>query len=222
MRICYAFPSRSRPDRFFRTLENIQDMSMSPDYFIWVKLDEDDESMNNDVVKERLQEFPDVTVRWGLSKGKVDAINRSMEDLPSCDIVIIMSDDIVWDVFGFDDEIRSAFQKHFPNLDGTVHFQEFNAKDRTIIVSMLGINLYKQLGYLYWPEYESVYPDNDFTEMTRKMGKYAYEPKIIFSHRHPIWGHVPWDTQYRNTERPEVYKKDREVFNKRQANNFGL
>lgn len=195
---------------------------MSPDYFIWAKLDEDDESMNNDSVKERLNEFPDVTVKWGLSKGKVDAVNRSMDDLPPCDIIIILSDDIKFDVFGFDDLIREAFAKHFPNLDGTVHFQEFNAKNRTIIVSMLGINLYKQIGYLFWPEYESVYPDNDFTEMTRLMGKYAYEPKIIFSHLHPIWGHVPWDEQYRNTERPEVYKRDRDIFNKRKASNFGL
>lgn len=197
-------------------------MSASPDYFVWAKLDEDDESMNNDVVKERLKEFPEVTVKWGLSKGKVDAVNRSMEDLPQCDIIIILSDDIRFDVFGFDDIIREAFAKHFPNLDGTVHFQELNAQDRTIIVSMLGINLYKQLGYLFWPQYESVYPDNDFTEMTRLMQRYAYEKKIIFSHLHPIWGGSEWDAQYRNTERPEVYKKDGETFKKRKANNFGL
>jgi len=178
--------------------------------------------MNDDEVKERLKEYPEVTVKWGKSKGKVDAINRSMEGIPECDIIIIMSDDIVWDVFGFDDEIRDAFRKHFPNLDGTVHFQEFNAKNRTIIVSMLGINLYKQLGYLYWPEYVSVYSDNDFTEMTRRMKKYAYVSKIIFSHHHPIWGKIDWDAQYRKTESPEYYKKDKEVFMKRQANNFGL
>lgn len=222
MRICYSFPSRSRKDRFFKALENIQDMSMSDNYFVIAKLDTDDETMNNDAVKDALHWFPEVTVKWGTSKSKVDAVNRGLEDLPPCDIIIIMSDDIVWDSFGFDDDIRDAFKKYFPKLDGTVHFPEDHGKHNTIIVSMLGINLFKQLGYLYYPKYISVYPDNDFTEMTKKMGKYAFVNKRLFTHAHPIWNLAEWDEQYRASESADVYKKDREVFNKRKANNFGV
>lgn len=222
MTIAYIFASRSRPEKFFKTLENIQDMSESKDYFVWAKLDEEDESMNNDVVKEKLKEFPEVTVKWGLSKGKIDAINRSCEDLPPCDILIIMSDDIRWDVWGFDGEIRESFTKYFPKLDGTIHWPEYNAKDRTIIVSILGANLYKKLGYLYYQEYISVYSDNDFTEMTRAMNKYVFIDKILFSHHHPIFNRSEWDSQYRKTESPEFYTKDRETFTRRKAANFGI
>ena len=222
MRIAYIFPSRTRPTKFFQCLENIQDQSFQDNYFVWAKLDLDDPFKEE--YEKRLHEFPEVTVKWGLSKNKIHAINRDLEDLPPCDIMIIQSDDIHWSAFAFDDEIREAFEKHFPDLSGTVHFPEKNAGNRTIIVSMLGINLYKQLGYMYHPDYESLYSDNDFTEMTRMMKKYAYVNKQIFLHKHPIWKEsgTDWDSQYRHTERPEVYKKDHETYIARKAKNFGV
>lgn len=222
MRICYCFPSRSRPERFFKALNNIQDMSASKDYFVCAKLDTDDVSMNNEDVRDRLLEYPEVTVKWGESKGKVHAVNRSMEDLPPCDILIIMSDDIQWDVYGFDDEIREAFKKYSPNFESTVHWPDDHGGKNTIIVSIVGINLYRKLGYLYYPDYESVFADNDFTEMTRMLNKYVFVNKRLFSHLHPIWQLADWDAQYRHSERPDVYQRDGALFAKRKAINFGL
>lgn len=215
MRIAYCFASRQRPERFFSAFENIRSASASKDYFIWAKLDTDDPTMNNPKVIEKIKnEYPEVTVRWGLSKNKIHAINRDLEDLPPCDIVIIMSDDIVFEGFGFDNEIREAFKKHFPNLDGTIHYPEDHIKSRIIIVSILGANLYKKLGYLYHPYYISVYGDNDFTEMTKLMGKYVFIDKRIFSHHHPIWKMIEWDDLYKKNENPEYYQKDKETFSK--------
>ena len=223
-KICYVFASRSRPNKFFSTLDNIQDMSFSDNYHVIAKLDEDDKTMNNPEVRERLLDYPEVTVKWGLSKNKIHAINRDLEDLPPCKILIIQSDDIKWTQFAFDDEIREAFEKHFPDFDGTVHFPEAHAKKSTIIVSMMGVNLYKKLGYMYHPFYESVYSDNDFTEMSRLMGKYAYIHKEIFIHLHPIWqeSKTEWDAQYKASEHPDVYKRDKDTYNKRKENNFGV
>ena len=223
MMIAYIFPSRSRPAKFFKTLDNIKIFSESDNYFVWAKLDEDDETMNNPEVIEKIKaEHPEVTVKWGISESKVHAVNRSLEDLPECDILIIQSDDIVWDMVGYDNEIRNAFEKHFPGLDGTVHFPEENAARRTIIVSMVGINLYRKLGYLYHPDFVSVYCDNHFTEMTMAMKKYVYIDKTIFSHHHPIWQKTDWDELYRLNEGAELYKKDRDTFTRLKANNFGL
>lgn len=223
MKICFVFPSRSRPTKFFNTLDNIRNMSESKNYFILVKLDTDDHSMNNKAIIEQLKnEYPEVTVKWGLSRNKVDAINRSMEDLPPCDILVLQSDDIIWDVWGFDNEIRNAFKKFFPDLSGTIHFPDDHGKSETSIVSILGINLYKRLGYLYHPRFCSVYADNHFTEMTKSIGKHVFVKKRLFTHAHPIWGKVPWDEQYKNSEAPDVYKKDRETFFDLKNNNFGL
>jgi len=221
-RIAYIFPSRTRPAKFFQCLENIQDMSFSDNYFVWAKLDNDDPTKEE--YEKRLHEFPEVTVKWGLSNNKVHAINRDLEDLPPCDIMIIQSDDIHWTQFAFDDDIREAFVDHFPDLDGTIHWPEFHAGRSTIIVSIMGVNMYKKLGYMYCPCYESVYSDNDFTEMTKAMGKYKFINKQIFLHKHPIWqeSKTEWDAQYKHSERPEVYKKDRDTYHKRKAINFGI
>lgn len=223
MRIAYIFPSRSRKTKFFNTLDNIKIFSESDNYFVWAKLDEDDETMNTQDVKDKIaNEYPEVTVKWGLSDGKVHAVNRNCEDLPECDILIIQSDDIIWDVVGFDTEIREAFKAHNPGLDSTIHFPDDHGGQRTIIVSILGINLYKQLGYLYNSCYESVFCDDDFTHFTKLSGKYYFINKRLFTHNHPIWTKFGWDAQYYHSERPEVYKKDGDIFFKRKANNFGL
>lgn len=224
MRICYVFPSRSRKHKFFKTLENIQDMCLRDEnYFVWAKLDLDDETMNNDEVKKKLEkDHPEVTVKWGTSKNKIHACNRDLEDLPQCDIIILQSDDMVWTSFGYDDQIREAFRKHFPNLDGVVHFPEEKSANRTMVLTMIGINLYKELGYLYYPKYLSVYADNDLTEMTRLMGKYAYVNKKLYVHKHPIWGACEWDSQYQKWESSQYYKVDGHTFKIRKQNNFGL
>lgn len=220
MRICYVFASRTRPIKFFDILDKIKYLSESDNYFVWAKLDNDDPFKEE--YEKQLHEYPEVTVKWGLSKNKIHAINRDLEDLPECDIIVMQSDDVVWDAYGFDTEIREAFKKHFPNLDGTVHFPDSHAKDRTITVSILGINLYKKIGHLYHPDYVSVFADNHFTEMTRLMGKYVFINKRIMDHHHPIWGMTTFDEQYKKTESPEFYKKDQETFLKHKADNFGI
>ncbi len=187
LKILYSFASRSRPVRFFNCLDNLRQFSASKEYSVIAKLDEDDETMNNDEAKEKLKLYPEVIVRWGLSKNKIHAINRDLDDVPPFDIIIIQSDDIVWEVQGFDDEIREGFATHFPNLDGTLHYPEVHAKARTIIVSILGKALYEKMGYLYYPDYISVFADNDFTDMTKTMEKYVFIDKHLFSHHHPIW-----------------------------------
>lgn len=220
--ISYIFASRSRSTKFFACLDNIRAMSNTPDYFVWAKLDTDDLTMNNEAVKERFKYYPELTVKWGISNSKIHAINRSLENLPECDILVIQSDDIVWDVKGFDDEIRAAFKQNFPDFSGSVHFPELHAGERTIIVSILGVKLYKRLGYLYWREYESVFADNEFTEVCRLLHKYVFINKQIFLHLHPIWTKEGWDSQYVNSERSEVYKKDGDLFRQRKSENFGL
>jgi len=218
--IAFVFASRERPNKFFDCLDNIRAMAKSKNYFVWAKLDNDDPLKQE--YKSKLAAYPEVFVQWGLSKNKVHAINRDLEHLPDCDILIMMSDDMQFLVRGFDEEIREAFKNHFPNFDGTVHYPDSHALSKTITLSIIGVSLYKQLGYLYWHEYVSVFADNDFTELTRKIGKYVFVNKKILEHYHPIWKTAEWDAQYRRTEDKEIYKSDREIFLRRKANNFGL
>lgn len=195
-------------------------MSSSDNYFIVAKIDEDDPKLEK--YKIGLHLYPEVIPRFGLSNNKIHSINRSLDDIPYFDIIIIMSDDIRWDVKGFDDELRKAFTFFSPQLNGTIHVPDDHGKQKTSIVSILGVNLFKELGYLYYPEYKSVFCDDDFTQMTKLMNRYAFINKRMFTHLHPLWGLSGWDTQYRETESKENYNHDREVFLKRKQNNFGI
>lgn len=223
MKISYIFPSRSRPPKFFDCLANINDMSESKDYEILCVLDEDDEVMNKEPVKNKAKEYENVKLFYGTSGNKIAACNREIAKISKdSSIVVLQSDDMVWEEYGFDDEIRKAFTQYFPKFDGVVHFPEEKSADRTMVLTIMGVNLCNQLGYLYHPDYESVYADNDLTEMTKAMGKYVFINRRMYSHRHPIWNRAEWDDLYRHSERPEVYQKDRAVFEKRKAENFGL
>ena len=219
-RIAYIFPSRARPYKFYQCLDNIREMSNSDNYFIWAKLDDDCKEVEK--YKMGLHLYPEVTVKWGLSRNKIHSINRDCEDLPPFDIIIIMSDDQVFEVKGFDDKIREAYRKYFPQLDGAVHFQDSHALSRTITLSIMGVNLYKKIGYLYNSEYISLYADNEFTDVVRMMNKYILMKDRIHDHYHPIWKMANWDSQYRASEAKELYAQDRETYLRRKAKNFDL
>lgn len=223
MKISYIFPSRSRPKKFFEGLANINDMSDSDDYEIICALDQDDETMNSGEIIEEAEDYNNVKIFYGLSGGKISACNREVSKIShDTSIICLFSDDMKFLKFGFDNDIRDAFSKFFPSLDGVVHFPDSHALARTMTMTMMGVNLYKQLGYLYHPDFFSVYADNHITEMAKAMNKYVFVNKKILDHFHPGWNMAEWDDQYRRTEAPENYKRDRDTFNKLKANNFGL
>lgn len=223
MKTLINFATRSRPTKLFACLDNIRNLSTVKNYDICVKADLDDSSMNCNWVKVLLSAYPEVDVQWGYSESKVHAINRNLSEwVDGHDVIINMSDDLLFLENGFDEIIENDFKTLFPNFDGLLHYPDNFAKGRTCTHTIMGVNLYKKLGYMYHPDFISVYCDNHLTELTRKMGKYAFVNKKILEHMHPHASLAPWDEQYKKTEHPDIYKKDRETFLKHQANNFGL
>lgn len=222
MKISYVFPSRSRPNKLFDSLFNISDLSMSKDYEVICALDEDDETMNDQEVRERFNEHPNVKYFYGVSKGKVSACNREAHRVSDdTSIICLHSDDMHFFEYGFDDEIRKAFTGSCPNLDGIIHFPDGH-QNRTMTYTMMGVNLFRQLGYLYNPIYLSVFADNELTEMCKLMGKYSFIDKNILIHAHPIFNLCQWDELYRISEAPENYVLDGATYKQRKDNNFGL
>lgn len=221
-RITYIFPSRSRPQRLFDALANINDLSESENYEIICAFDEDDLSMNNDEVREQLKQYNNVKYFYGLSANKVAACNRETNKIsPETSIVCLHSDDFEYLEYGFDGVIREVFNTNFPEFDGVVHFHDGH-QDRTMTYTIMGINLFRKLGYLYHRDFFSVYADNQLTEMAQIMNKYVYSDKRILRHNHPIFHLSAWDDLYRKNEAPEHYHQDRETFLKQKANNFGI
>src|SRR5574343_650784 len=103
--ILFKFASRSRPDRFFKTLDSIYSNMVRDEFHVSCTLDTDDQAMNNEEIKSKIEKYQNISVEWGLSKSKIDAINRSMPNV-EWDVLVNISDDMRICFYGFDEVLR--------------------------------------------------------------------------------------------------------------------
>lgn len=218
-KIIYNFPTRGRPEKFFTALANIKLMSANENYEFCIKLDKDDQFLPEYLVGlKKLELLSSVSI--GDSNSKVDAINR---DIPKddWDILINMSDDILWTVWNFDDIIRADIEEdcflHYPEpfADRQCAIQN---KPPISVVSIMDRVYFERFGYVYHSSYKSLWCDNEATECARNLKKHKWVNKIIFSHEHPQAGKTKMDEQYRRTE--SFYKSDMINFNRRRSRGF--
>lgn len=218
MTICYSFASRSRPERFFQTLDNVIVQSASKDFFIVAKLDEDDMTMNDPLIKQKIADnYPMVIAKWGHSKSKIHAINRDLDNLPHWDIMICLSDDMRFRTSEFDNIIR----QHMPaDLDGFVHLMDDYAGERVCTVSILGRTYYQRDNYIYHQDYYSMWCDDEAQAVAKIRGKYILVPGTHIEHLH-----YTNNAKAKKDElywRNDTYNADKEIFTKRKSNNFFL
>ncbi len=221
MKILYKFASRSRPEKFFKCLDNIYINSRHEDFLIMATLDLDDTSMFNEDVINKIKAYPEVYPTFGSSKNKIDAINRDLSLAPDFDIIINMSDDMLFVEEGFDLEIIKDFGN---DLDQLLHYNDGNQKSNCMTMSIMGKAYFDRFGYIYHPSYISLWCDMEAKEAGELLGKHKYmgDEKILFKHFHPSFGLCQYDAQYRATENIEVWNKDEETYKIRKQNNFFL
>jgi len=194
--ILYKYPSRNRPKRFFEGLDTITNLTADKDYYhVACTLDLDDYSMNNSDVIEKIESYPNVSIQWGSSKSKIDAVNRSMPDYPF-DILVNFSDDMRFNLYGFDQCIRVDMNAHFPKFDGLLHYPDQDAKEWLATMYIAGREFYKTFGFIYDPEFKSLWCDNLVQAVAQQMGKYKYCGYQINTHLNPAYGHLEKDTLF--------------------------
>lgn len=219
MRLLFKYTSRSRPQRFLEGLKNITDLvNEHINYTILCSLDDDDPSMNNIEMREEISRFRNTFAVYGLSKSKIDAINRDVDKVDKWDILVCMSDDMRFTAHGFDQLIREGFQHNCPDLDGFLHYPDTTAKNSLCTMSIIGRKYYERDKYIYNPAYLSLFADNEAMEVAKMRGKYWYMGLPILDHLHPAYGLAPWDDQYHQQQ--NLWPVDEAVFNERKKNNF--
>ena len=87
-------------------------------------------------------------------------------------------------VTDWDKYISDSMTEHFPDLDGCVHFNDGNTNGNLITFSILGRKLYENFGYIYHPDYKSLYCDDEFTHEVKRLDKEKYIDKVIITHEH--------------------------------------
>jgi len=217
MKILFKYATRGRPDWFRSTLSIYYNMiSADCDFEFVITIDEDDESMNTPSIKAFMNGIKYLKYYYGTHKNKIEAINDNLENL-DYDILFIVSDDMIPQVKGFDKIIINDMKKNFPNIDGALHYHDgFCGKDNTITLSIMGKKLYEKIGYVYHPDYWSLYCDNEFTDVVRELDKYFYNPKVIVEHK---WhGGRNADETYKASNRSSDH--DEKVYNDRKELGF--
>jgi hypothetical protein len=197
MKLLIQFPTLDRPHKFVRVLNEYVNKASGHWYdnkrceslFFNINCDADDVSMNNALMKYTISEifkhnsFADYQINYDKDTDKISAINAHVDDI-DFDIVVCASDDMIPQVNNWDIEIASAMGQHFPNLDGCVHFNDGHTDGQLITFSILGRKLYDHFGYIYHPDYKSLYCDDEFTREVTRMDKVAYIDRVIIKHEH--------------------------------------
>lgn len=180
-RLLVRMPTRGRAHQALTVLEAYRTLAGMP-VSIEVIIDEDDAEMNRGEVLQRMVTLG-CTVTVGKHKTKIEACNGGR--VSEWDILVLASDDMVPRVDGYAKRIVEEMDKHWPHLDGALHFNDGYALDRVNTLSIMGRRYYDQFGYVYNPAYKSVFCDDEHTEVARAMGRLVYVDDVIIEHRHP-------------------------------------
>jgi len=151
-------------------------------------------------------------------KGKIHACNAGLADALPWDILLLVSDDFLPMLSGWDDCVAAAMAWHFPAIDGVLHFHDgYMGAGRLVTLPIMGIHYYRRFGYVYQPEYRSLFCDNELTEVSRRLNKYAWMDLVLARHSH---GGPNGDALYAANQRH--YAADQQLFQRRRAMGFTL
>lgn len=219
MKLVIKFPTRGRSNKFLLVLKKYIDYLDDKTTQIIVTCDNDDEDMKQPHIKEVLSNYSNVKVFFGDNKSKIEAINANLTDI-DFDVVLLASDDMIPVKKGFDTIIKESMKKHYPDTDGVLWFNDGYKGKKLNTLSILGKKYYERFNYIYYPEYISVWCDNEFMSVANILGKQTYFDEVIIQHQHPDWGFGNRDGIHSLNSKNESY--DRELYDKRKKINFEL
>jgi hypothetical protein len=194
MRILLKCPTRSRPARVLKTLGAYIRLAARPDLLgVAVSCDIDDPTMQTTTELQKLM-APCAWSRifYSPNTNKIQACNANMDDVDwDWDIVVLVSDDMVPQMRGYDDVIRTHMTTRFPDRNGILWFNDGCQGANLNTLCIFGRAFYDQRGMIYDPAYKSLFCDTELTDHCR--GMYAdrcqYIQSCIIRHEHPGAGY---------------------------------
>jgi hypothetical protein len=188
------------------TLKKYVDFARRPDQIgIAISCDVDDVTMTPPTVQQQLlqlvSKFEWSALYFGGSTTKIEACNADIEKVEyPWDIVVLVSDDMVPEVRGYDDIIR---QQMTPDRDCILWFNDGHQGYHLNTLSIYGRAMYQRLGCIYDPVYKSFYCDTEITDRckTDLASKTKYIPTCIIRHKHPFWTKQAPDALYHQNQR---------------------
>jgi hypothetical protein len=212
MRYSLLHPSRGRIVQAENAIEEwLVAASGHHDIEYILSVDDDDDVAGYRTMAERRG----VGLIVGRNRSIVDAVNRAAAKATG-DMFIVVSDD-----FGCPagwDEVLAEILGDQRDVAVLVH----DGMDaRILTLPIVGRELYERLGYVYHPDYISMFCDDDLTETARGDGKLIDARHVVFPHRHFTVGGLHFDATYARERSRLAWLQGFRVFRKRTAVDFG-
>ena len=214
MNILLKLPSRSRPIRMVEAYDKAMRMATDPAGIRPLfAIDSDDRASLRAWSTLRL---PMDALCRGPRDSKVEAVNRGIKEFPyKWDVVVVISDDMICQVYGWDEHVRAAFADG--NTDRCVHFPDGHQTELCTL-PVMGRGYFDRFGYVYHPDYLSLWCDNEQTDVAVRDGRMVRSDVVLFRHDHPAWGTGRWDPLYRHNEGKNAI--DKATYERRKAQGF--
>lgn len=225
LKILFKYPCRGREKSFFESLDsldsNIRDRN---NYHIGLTIDTDDSILNTPEVIAKIKAYPNTSIQWGLSKSKIDAVNR---DFPNYDydVVCIWSNDMKCLFYGMDDVMRE-YMYHIINQHGDdflFHIPDRDAREQLNVLYVATKKYYQRFNYVYHPSYLSLWSDNESMCVAKMLGRYHYVgvPEL-FVHENPAYHQYGIERDELFNEQQGHWAQDEANFHSRRSINFDL
>jgi hypothetical protein len=225
MKIAVAWPTRGRPHLFYPALQGwIARQSGRHDIIYSVVVDEDDDAMAGvgDAVR---SVAPDAIVTTSFANNtKIGAINAAAQAVMAAehpDILVLAADDMLAVARGWDDLVACLMQQNFADGDGVLHLNDGYTGRVLNTLPIMGRKYWNRFGYVYHPAYRSLWCDNEFQDVSQRLGRSAYVDMLLIRHAHPGNDRrVAGDALYRANDRDNG--RDKQTYEARKAAGFPL
>jgi len=205
MRILLKCPTRSRPQKVTETLKKYVNLATRKDLIgVAVSCDDNDTSMTRSSIQNELRgilsPFAWQRIFFSPNRNKIEACNANMSEIDyEWDIVVLVSDDMIPQIAGWDEVIRNHMTAYFPDTHGILWFNDGCQGEKLNTLCIFGRKMYDSFGHIYQPMYKSLFCDTELTDRCR--GDLApfcrYVPYCIIRHEHPGTGYAQnMDTLY--------------------------
>lgn len=199
MKITLLHPSYGRPHKAAETLNNWMMRASGLHEIEHILAIDEHDPIYSHYNKEKFPEKTIFCINGNEDSTVVQATNLAAK-IATGDILIYLSDDFAcpfhWDKY-LVKRIMAQNKKEWL-LKVNDALQPFEVAVLTIPI--MSMELYKQLGYFWYPEYRSMFVDEDLYWTAKQMDVMIMAPELTFPHEHHTLGKTTNDNTYRRSE----------------------